>query len=107
MRLNVSWLDVKLGIRMVAKYPGLSLVAVLGMAVAIAIGAGYFAGYSALLDPALPLDEGDRVVGLRYRDVSRPGNDAEVSVQRRAGSRVATRADLLGDLLRVARPVPL
>jgi hypothetical protein len=77
--LSVSWLDVKLGIRMLVKYPGLSLVSVLGMAVAIAIGAGYFAGYGAILDPALPLDEGDRVVGLRYRDVSRPGNDAEVS----------------------------
>ena len=40
--MNVSWLDVKLGIRMFIKYPGLSLVSVVGMAVAIAIGAGYF-----------------------------------------------------------------
>jgi hypothetical protein len=40
IRLNVSWLDVKLGVRMLAKYPGLSVIAVLGMAVAIAIGAG-------------------------------------------------------------------
>ena len=79
MRLNVSWLDMKLGVRMLAKYPGLSLVAVIGMAVAIAIGAGYFGGYGAMLDPALPLDDGDRVVGLRYRGVDRPGNDAEVS----------------------------
>src|SRR5687768_644043 len=39
--ISVSWLDVKLGLRMFAKYPGLSLVAVAGMAVAIAIGAGY------------------------------------------------------------------
>jgi predicted permease len=80
VRLNVSWLDVKLGVRMLAKYPGLSVVAVLGMAVAIAIGAGYFAAYSAILDPALPLDHGQRVVALRYRDVSRPGPDAAVSV---------------------------
>ena len=38
-----SWIDIKLGIRMLVKYPGLSLVAVIGMALAIAIGAGYFA----------------------------------------------------------------
>jgi hypothetical protein len=42
-RLSVSWLDVKPGVRMLAKYPGLSLVAVTGMAMAVAIGAGYFA----------------------------------------------------------------
>jgi hypothetical protein len=38
--INVSWLDTKLGIRMLTKYPGLSIVAVSGMALAIAIGAG-------------------------------------------------------------------
>jgi predicted permease len=79
LRLNVSWLDVKLGIRMLAKYPGLSVVAVLGLAVAIAIGAGYFAAFDAILDPALPLDDGERVVALRYRDVYRPGPNAAVS----------------------------
>lgn len=40
--MSVSWLDVKLGLRMLIKYPGLSVVAVIGMAVAIAIGAGAF-----------------------------------------------------------------
>ena len=40
--MNVSWLDVKLGMRMVAKYPWLSGVSVIGMAVAIAIGAEFF-----------------------------------------------------------------
>jgi putative ABC transport system permease protein len=79
MRLNVSWLDVKLGLRMLAKYPGLSIVAVLGMAVAIAIGAGYFAGFNSMLYPALPLDEGERLVALRFRDVERPGPNAAVS----------------------------
>jgi predicted permease len=77
--VNVSWLDVKLGVRMLTKYPGLSIVAVLGMAVAIAIGAGYFAAFDSILDSALPLDGGDRVVALRYRDVTRPGPNAAVS----------------------------
>jgi putative ABC transport system permease protein len=38
--LDDSWLDLKLGARMLIKYPGLTLVSSLGMAVAIAIGAG-------------------------------------------------------------------
>ena len=92
VRLNVSWLDVKLGMRMLAKYPGLSVVAVLGLAVAIAIGAGYFAGFSAILDPALPLDDGDRVVAVRYRDVTRPGPNAAVSAYDYVSWRAALRS---------------
>ena len=37
---HASLLDFKLGARMLLKYPGLSLVGGLGMAVAIAVGAG-------------------------------------------------------------------
>lgn len=62
---RVSWLDVKLGIRMFLKYPGLSLVSVLGMAVAIAIGAGYFTVLGTWLDSSLPLPEGERIVTIR------------------------------------------
>ncbi|MDQ3071279.1 MAG: permease prefix domain 1-containing protein [Acidobacteriota bacterium] len=71
--INVSWLDVKLGLRMFAKHPGLSLVAVAGMAVAIAMGAGYFALMGAFLDGRLPVEDGDRVVMILNRDV--PGPD--------------------------------
>jgi predicted permease len=74
-RVNVSWLDVKLGLRMLAKYPGLSIIAVVGMAVAIAVGTGYFAFIGDLMDPVLPLDEGDRIVSVRNRDIARPGRD--------------------------------
>ena len=66
---RVSWLDVKLGIRMFVKYPGLSLVSVTGMAVAIAIGAGYFTVLGTWLDAELPLPEGDRIVSIRNRPV--------------------------------------
>ena len=62
---RVSWLDVKLGLRMFIKYPGLSLVSVTGMAVAIAIGAGYFTVLGTWLDATLPLPEGDRIVSIR------------------------------------------
>src|SRR5262245_41794503 len=64
-RVNVSWLDVKLGVRMLVKYPGLSLVSVVGMALAIAIGAGSFAAISSMLHPTLPLDQGERVVAIQ------------------------------------------
>jgi putative ABC transport system permease protein len=62
---RVSWLDVKLGLRMFVKYPGLSLVSVIGMAVAIAIGAGYFTVLGTWLDSSLPLPEGERIVSIR------------------------------------------
>lgn len=62
---RISWLDVRLGLRMFIKYPGLSFVSVIGMAVAIAIGAGYFTVLGTWLDASLPLPEGERIVSIR------------------------------------------
>ena len=73
---GLSWLDVKLGVRIWLKHPALSLVSVIGMAVATAIGAAYFAGFSTLLDPSLPLDEGDRIVSIQNIDV-RSGSEED------------------------------
>src|SRR5690606_18892833 len=73
-RLGVSWLDVKLGVRMPVKYPWLSLVSVAGMAIAIAIGGSGFGIMHALIDAPLPLDEGERVVSLQNSDVTNPGS---------------------------------
>jgi len=67
---RVSWLDVKLGLRMFINNPGLSLVSVIGMAVAIAIGAGYFTVLGTWLDATLPLPEGERVVSIRLWTLS-------------------------------------
>ena len=72
--LKMSWLDVKLGLRMLVKYPGLSLVSVIGMAVAITISAGYFALFGAMLDSTLPFDPEDRVVVVLTRSANGPGN---------------------------------
>ena len=58
-------LDLKLGLRMLAKYPGLTVVGVLGMSVAVAIGTISFGIIYTIADPAVPLDEGDRVVAIR------------------------------------------
>ncbi len=61
-------LDLKLGLRMLVKYPALSLVGILGMAVAVAIGTVSFAVIYTFIDPTLPLDEGDRVVAIQNLD---------------------------------------
>src|SRR5687768_10322331 len=75
----LSILDLKLGVRMLLRYPGLSLVSVIGMAVAIAIGAGYFGALGALLDSALPVPDGDRVVAVRYLNLAQAGKESRAS----------------------------
>ena len=73
--LASSRLDFKLGLRMLAKHPGLTLVSVAGMGVAIAIASGYYGVVGAFLDSPLPLPEGDRVVAIRYGDGDVSGAD--------------------------------
>src|SRR5581483_2755406 len=65
---GVAWLgglslDLKLAMRMLRKHPGLTLVAVVGMAVAVTIGSVAFSAISAIIGAQLPFAEGDRVVG--------------------------------------------
>ena len=55
---------------MLCKYPALTLVGGLGMAVAIAISVGFFAFCSAYIYPMLPLPEGERIVALENRDAA-------------------------------------
>jgi hypothetical protein len=43
MTTGMSWIDFKIGWRMLVKYPALSLVGGLGMAVGIAVSVGFFA----------------------------------------------------------------
>ena len=64
-RVRVSWLDFKLGFRMLVKYPGLTIVGGLAMAFAIWVGAATFELVTQVLDPTLPVSGGDRIVGLR------------------------------------------
>jgi len=62
---RISWLDVRLGARMVRRYPGLTIVAGLAMGVAIALGAGVMGVIALMNDPKIPLDEGERIVGIQ------------------------------------------
>ena len=68
MNTGFSWMDVKLAARMLVRYPGLTVIGALGMAVAITIAAGAFSVLYTLSDPALPLDEGERIVTLESWD---------------------------------------
>jgi hypothetical protein len=70
-----SGLDLKLGVRLLAKSPGLALVGGFGMAVAIALGAGAYATVNSYLYPELPLPEGERVVAIAKFDKLREYED--------------------------------
>ena len=54
--------DYKLGLRMLLKYPGLTLAGGLALAIAIGIGAGWYDLSGKFLAPTIPLPEGDRLV---------------------------------------------
>lgn len=64
----VSLLDFKLGLRMLLRHPGLTVVAGVAMAFAITVGTGFFEFLRDAMYPTLPLEEGDRVVRLHVED---------------------------------------
>ena len=65
-------LDLKLGYRMLVRYPVLTLIGGPAMALAIAAGAGTFEVITRATNPDLPLPDGERIVGFTYWD--RVGN---------------------------------
>ena len=66
----VSWLDWKLGARLLLKYPALTIIGGLSLAAAIAIGAVGIEVAGELLYKRLPFDEGGRVVRLETQDTA-------------------------------------
>ena len=66
-------LDLRLGFRMLVKYPGLTVVAGLAMAFAIWAGVVTFVLVGQVINPTLPLPGGDRIVQLGNWDVSENG----------------------------------
>lgn len=76
--VRLSWLDFKVGFRMLARYPGLTLVGTVAIAVAIALGAVYFEAVSKFLNPRLPGKDGGRLVSIRSWDVSSMAPEARL-----------------------------
>ena len=66
----VSWLDWKLGARLLLKYPALTIIGGLSLSGAIAIGAVGIEVAGELLYKRLPFDEGGRVVRLETQDTA-------------------------------------
>src|SRR5688572_9516050 len=66
----VSWLDWKLGARLLLKYPALTIIGGLSLAAAIALGAVGIEVAGELLYKRLPFDEGGRVVRLETQDAA-------------------------------------
>ena len=68
---GMQWLDAirqdsRLAVRMLLKYPALSLIGGFSMAVAIAIGSLAFQGVSESLKTSLPIEDGDRLVAIQF-----------------------------------------
>src|SRR3954471_6596181 len=63
-------MDLKLGGRMLVKYPGLTIVGGVAMAFAIAVGLVVVQVLSLFSNPTLPLSQGARLVGIRIIDVA-------------------------------------
>lgn len=74
---SMAWLDVKLGARMLVKYPLLSLVGGLGIAVAIAIGASFAAARDTLY-ATLPFEGGERIVALENWDTAINNQETQI-----------------------------
>ena len=70
-QFRFSWLDFKVGFRMLARYPGLTFVGTVAIAVAIALGALYFEAINKWQHPQLPTRDAARVVSIRNWDVSK------------------------------------
>jgi putative ABC transport system permease protein len=69
-RTVVSWLDWKLGARLLLKYPALTFIGGLSLAAAIALGAVGIELADELLYKRLPFDDGGRVVRLETQDTA-------------------------------------
>jgi predicted permease len=74
----LNWLDLKLGGRMLVKFPGLTIVGGLAMAFAIWAGIVIFQVVGLFVHPTLPLPKGARLVEIQTIDVA--ANDAEEKV---------------------------
>ena len=69
--MNVSALDLILGVRMLRRYPGITAISTVAVAVAIALGILYFEGLDKVLHPVLPVAGGDRIITIRNFDLAK------------------------------------
>jgi putative ABC transport system permease protein len=68
--LSGTSLDVKLGARMLRKYPGLTLAGGLALTIAVALAAAFFEFFNDMAHPRLPFPDAGRVVAVQLLDRS-------------------------------------
>ncbi|HEY8470443.1 MAG TPA: ABC transporter permease [Longimicrobiales bacterium] len=68
-------LDLKLGVRQLVRYPVLTAASALALAAAVALAAAWFEFAHDFARPRIPLDEADRIVTIRNRDLSAADRD--------------------------------
>jgi putative ABC transport system permease protein len=65
-----SNLDLKVGFRMLTRYPWLTVISTFAISVAIALGVIYFTVVDKFQNPMLPIQGGERVVSIRIWDLN-------------------------------------
>lgn len=107
--------DYKLGLRMLVKYPGLTLAGGLALAIAIGIGSAWYDLSGDLFRPTIPLPAGDRIVEVEMRNAAGGGDERRLlhdfvnwrqhvrSIEDLGAYRTVERNLVLGD----ARPEPV
>lgn len=76
MTAGISWLDIKLGVRTLIKFPLLTVVGGVSITVAVVLAAGWFEFSWDLNSPALPFEDSDRLVRVWNHDVTEGDADA-------------------------------
>ena len=88
-----SWLDLKLAFRMLVKYPGSTLIGGLSIAVAVAIGVGFFALFHSRFYPDDPAERRRPLVGLQNWDLrTQPRGAARRCTTSSSGARRCSRS---------------
>jgi putative ABC transport system permease protein len=78
-RWLAGWpMDLKLGVRMLAKSPGLTIVGVIALAIAIGAGAAFREFTSDLLNPTLDVPGAERIVGIRVWNAQRRADETHL-----------------------------
>jgi putative ABC transport system permease protein len=68
--MDVGGLDVKLGLRLMRKSWGLTLVGGVAMTLTIGLGTAIFTLWNTATTPTLPLSDGDRIVAIQSADAA-------------------------------------